>query len=316
LGDLLTALPAARGLKRAFPQHRILLAASAALSDLASLSGAFDDVVDTQPHEPLAAWLQGADIAVDMHGRGPRSHRVLLDARPHRLMAFRSEAVPESAGQPPWEQDEHEVRRWCRLLAGNGISCDPQDLDLPVPPVAVPATLRGAVVIHGGAKDPARRWPPERFAEVAVALRDRGERIVISGGADEATVAFEIAAEAGLDKDCVVAGRTTLLELAATVAAAACVICGDTGVAHLATAYRKPSVVLCGPISPSLWGPPPQRPWNRALWKGRSGDPHGHEVDAGLLQIRPDDVLSALEEARAALQRNEAALSEAQPAHV
>jgi ADP-heptose:LPS heptosyltransferase len=315
VGDLLTALPAVRGLRGAFPDHRIVLAAPAALGDLARLSGAFDEVVDTYPHEPLAACLHGADIAVDMHGRGPRSHRVLLAARPVRLIAFRNEAVPESAGQPPWDQDEHEVERWCRLLAANGIPCDPQELDLPVPPIAVPSTLQGAVVIHPGAKDLARRWPPERFAQVAATLRARGERIVMTGSAEEAAAAFQIAALADIAADHVIAGRTTLLELAATVGAATCVICGDTGVAHLATAYRKPSVVLCGPISPSLWGPPPQRTWNRALWKGRSGDPHGDQVDAGLLEIRPDEVLSALEEARTALRRNDAVFSEAQPAH-
>jgi ADP-heptose:LPS heptosyltransferase len=69
---------------------------------------------------------------------------------------------------------------------------------------------------------------------------------------------------------------------------------GDTGVAHLATALGTPSVVLFGPTSPALWGPPPGRRRHRALWAGRSGDPHGGTVDPGLLAISVRDVLEAL----------------------
>src|SRR5581483_1949154 len=69
---------------------------------------------------------------------------------------------------------------------------------------------------------------------------------------------------------------------------------GDTGVAHLATAFGVPSVILFGPIPPAEWGPPPDRPWHRALWAGRRGDPHGDAPDPGLLALRVDDVLGAL----------------------
>ena len=91
------------------------------------------------------------------------------------------------------------------------------------------------------------------------------------------------------------AGRPGLRDLAALVAAAERVICGDTGIAHLATAFRTPSVVLFGPVSPARWGPPPDRPWHRALWAGRRGDPHAAVVDPGLLSIEVPDVLAALD---------------------
>jgi ADP-heptose:LPS heptosyltransferase len=94
----------------------------------------------------------------------------------------------------------------------------------------------------------------------------------------------------------VIAGGTGLLELAALVAAAGRVVCGDTGVAHLATALRTPSVVLFGPTSPAHWGPPADRPWHRALWSGRTGDPHGGEPEAGLLELSVADVTAALAE--------------------
>jgi uncharacterized protein YjbJ (UPF0337 family) len=55
-----------------------------------------------------------------------------------------------------------------------------------------------------------------------------------------------------------------------------------------------PSVVLFGPTPPAEWGPPPDRPWHRALWAGRRGDPHAKAPDAGLLAISVEDVLAAL----------------------
>jgi ADP-heptose:LPS heptosyltransferase len=97
------------------------------------------------------------------------------------------------------------------------------------------------------------------------------------------------------------------MELAAAVSAAARVVSGDTGVAHLATALRRPSVVLFGPTSPLLWGPPPGRPWHRALWAGMTGDPHADTPDRGLLRLHVTDVLGALADLPPAPQRAEAA---------
>jgi uncharacterized protein YjbJ (UPF0337 family) len=71
------------------------------------------------------------------------------------------------------------------------------------------------------------------------------------------------------------------------------VLCCDTGVAHLATAYRTPSVVLFGPTPPGEWGPPPDRPQHRVLWRGGRGDPHADAPDPGLLAIAVEDVLAA-----------------------
>ena len=293
LGDLLTAVPGFVALAEAFPSHRRTLATTAGVAPLARHLGLFDEVVETTPFEPLPA-ADPADVAVNLHGRGPQSHAVVLAGQPRRLLAFEHPEVPVSRGGPEWRAGEHEVARWCRLLSESGVPVDPARLAIEPPRRRLPAFVRGATVIHPGAASPARRWPAERWAEVARAERAAGRAVVVTGGAGEVGLARAVAARAGLRDEAVLAGRTDVLALAALVAQAGRVACGDTGVAHLATALGTPSVVLFGPTSPALWGPPPGRGRHVALWAGRTGDPHGDEVDRGLLALTPAEVVGAL----------------------
>lgn len=293
LGDLLTAVPALRALRRGFPAHRIALAAPGPLAPLAALTGAVDTVLPAHGLIPVpwpAHLGPRPDVAVNLHGRGPQSHRLLLALRPAQLMAFAHPAVAGVPG-PPWRQAEHEVSRWCRLAGWYGVPADPACLGLDEPAEANPAP--GVTIIHPGAGSPARCWPARRFAGVAAALRRDGHRIVVTGDPSQSALARRVAALAGLPEENCLAGRTTVTELAALVAGARLVICGDTGIGHLATAYRTPSVVLFGPVSPARWGPPPDQACHVALWAGRTGDPHGRHGDPGLLEIAVPDVLRA-----------------------
>jgi len=288
-------VPALRALAEAFPRHRRLLAGPSALAPLARLADPGLEVVATSGLGPLAPALHGADVAVNLHGRGPQSHAVLRAAAPRRLIAFAHPGFPE-AGEIAWRAEEHEVHRWCRLLRDSGIPADPGRLDLRLPAAwPVPAVARGATLIHPGAASAARRWPAERWAAVARAERAARRPVVLTGGPDERALATEIAVRAGLGLDSVLAGCTDVTGLAAAVATAARVACGDTGVAHLAAAFGVPSVTLFGPTPPALWGPPADRPQHVALWAGRRGDPHAEEPHEGLLAIRPDAVIAALD---------------------
>jgi ADP-heptose:LPS heptosyltransferase len=290
LGDFLTAVPALRAIRRALPEHHVALAAPAALAGLVRLAGVADRLVPTAGLVPLHWSEPPPAVAVNLHGKGPESTELLRALHPWWLVAFADES---GGGGPRWDPDEHEVDRWCRLVADAGWAVDRDNLALPVPPTPSPAPR--AVVVHPGAAFAARRWPAERFARLVAALVDAGADVVLTGSSGEAALAHRIRELSGHPQIPVLAGRTDLLQLAALVAGARLVVSGDTGVAHLATAYHRPSVLLFGPTPPSRWGPPASGP-HTVLWHGdRVGDPFGSQPDPALLQITVDEVLSAAE---------------------
>ncbi|WP_052412234.1 glycosyltransferase family 9 protein [Streptomyces mutabilis] len=297
LGDLLAGIPALRALRRAYPGHELVLATPAELAPVVAATGAVDRLLPAaEPGRAVPRALDWTgpppDVAVDLHGNGPPSHRLLMDLGPGKLLAFAHPETPEVDG-PPWYAEEHERDRWCRMLEAYGIDADPSDLRLPRPQAPPPAP--GAVVLHPGAGAPSRCWPVERYAAVAEALRARGRRVVVTGGADEGDLVARLAKLAHLPDTDVFGGGLPYDRLSALVAGARTVVSGDTGIAHLAVAHATPSVTLFGPVPPSRWGPP-DHPRHRALWHpGPDGDPHGHETDPALLRIGTDDVLDALD---------------------
>lgn len=300
LGDLLTAVPALRALRRHHRAAELVLAAPAPLTRLARHAAGVDTVVDvnftSSPPTDLPGALVGADLAVNLHGRGPRSHEALRRSQPGHLLAFRCDEAALRHG-PPWHADEHEVDRWCRLLAWHGVPCEPTDLAVDVPPLprlAGAAPRWAPLVLHPGASSRSRRWPPQRWARLARACQDAGWRPVLTGSAGETSLAQEVAERAGLPGSSVLAGRTSLWALARLVATAAAVVAGDTGVAHLATATRRPSVLLFGPTPPSQWGPRIDADRHVVLWSGERGDPRANRPHPGLLAITADEVVNAL----------------------
>ncbi|GGU17545.1 glycosyl transferase [Lentzea flava] len=264
LGDLLTAVPALRGLRAAFPRAEITLAAPEWLRDAVDRIEAVDRLLPTQELAPIA--FERPDLAVNLHGRGPQSVERLLATRPRELITYEGW---------DWPVGRHEVLRWCDLLQRNGIRCDPDDFRLQ--PVG---DRTGPVVIHPGASTGARRWPVERYAAVARALESE---VVVTAGPGERDLARWVGPEPF---------SGTLAELMDLVGTARLVICGDTGVAHVATAYGTPSVLLFGPVPPRLWGP--RRGPHQVLWHGETGDTFADEPDPGLLRITVDEVLDAV----------------------
>lgn len=100
------------------------------------------------------------------------------------------------------------------------------------------------VLIAPGASGhrPEKRWPAEKFAELAGRIASRGITPVIIGSADEREIGGLIGARERRAK--VIVSRTDLFQLAALAERAAGCVGNDTGPMHLAAAAGAPSVVL------------------------------------------------------------------------
>jgi ADP-heptose:LPS heptosyltransferase len=295
LGDFLTGVPALRLLRLALPKATISLAAPAHFGAIARDAGIVDDVVDYDgliDLPPLPAGVTRPHIAVDLHGNGPASRSVLAALAPDRLIAYTTE--PSAQGTSVWNPHEHEVQRWCRLIADAfGVPADAAggvlgSLPLPQLPPHLPA---GAIVVHPGASAPSRRWPAERFVAVAKELRRYRLPVLVTGSSSEQAIVQQVSIASGARA----MTGLSLKELFAVVGRAALVVSGDTGIAHVAATFGTASVVLFGPVSPQLWGPPPL-PIHRAISLRTNddppGDPHAGHPDPALLRIPVSMVLA------------------------
>lgn len=100
-----------------------------------------------------------------------------------------------------------------------------------------------------------KRWPVERFAEVADGISDKlGARIVIMGGKDEAHLAAELASRTHANIINAV-GQTTLGETAALARRCALFIGNDSSPLHMAAAMGTRVVAIHGLTDPRSYHP-------------------------------------------------------------
>lgn len=108
-------------------------------------------------------------------------------------------------------------------------------------------------IAPGGGKNPRddvieKRWPPDRYAEIADRIDRMGIRVVLLGNEDDCEAAEEVCRNTSapvLD----MTGKTTWGQTAALLQRCCGFLGSDTGTAHLATAMEVPSVVIFGPTS-------------------------------------------------------------------
>jgi len=101
----------------------------------------------------------------------------------------------------------------------------------------------------GASYGQAKRWYPDKFAEVILELSSKYD-VVILGGVNELEIANDI--EKILIEHKVInyknlAGRTTIAELKSIISSLDLLITGDSGPMHLAASFQVPTVSIFGP---------------------------------------------------------------------
>jgi heptosyltransferase-1 len=147
-------------------------------------------------------------------------------------------------------------------------------------------------ILNPGAGWGAKRWPAERYGEVALGLAAQGLKSILNYGPGEEELAN--AAQAA-SQGAALAMSLNLTELIALTRRARLFIGGDTGPLHLAAALRVPVVAIYGPTDPARNGPFGTR--SVVLRSAESVTTHARfsETEEGMLAIGSEVVVGAAE---------------------
>lgn len=282
LGDMLCAVPALRALRSCYGRAEISLIG---LPEAAWFVQRYPEYVDElvpfpgfpgipeKPYSPsaLADFLREVqaepyDVAIQMHGAGTVSNAftALLDARCVAGLYRPGQFCPSPETFFRYPERGSEIHRWLHLA--EALDCPDRDDSIHFPvrdedreAAAADARLaaleRGRyVLIHPGARDLLRRWPPACFAHVADALAAKGYTIVLTGTRAERHAAETVADL--MTRDALnIAGETELGAAAVLLEQAALLVTNDTGISHLAAAVDTPSVIVFVASDVDRWAP-------------------------------------------------------------
>ena len=246
LGDFVLAFGPFAAIRAAHAGAEVTLLTTAPFAEFARAAPWFDRVVvDARPRAwnvpgllRLRADLRGFDRVYDLQTSGRSGCYHWLAGRPEWSGIARGCSNPHAN---PARDTMHTVERQREQLAMAGITQFPPP-DMRWLTEAEPPRLEGeeVVLIPGAAPHrPRKRWPAERFGELAATLPGR---CIIVGTAADAPYAAAIIRICPAATD--LTGRTSLLQLARTLAGATLAIGNDTGPTHLAAALGIPTVAL------------------------------------------------------------------------
>jgi heptosyltransferase-1 len=274
LGDIVHAVPAAAALRRAYPDARIDWLVDARHRPIVDLISVIDRAIVLE-RSNANGWLDATrqlrvnryDVAIDLQGL-LKSAILARASGASRVIGFSIWHLREKTARPFYTETDrrgrleadHVIVKNLRLLSALGVH--DERIEFPLADVESPAltavrsTLgdRPFALINPGAAWPNKRWPTERFGEVAAFIKEvRGlPSVVLWGPGEEGVAGAVVDASGGTAR---IAPRTGLADLLALSRAASLMISGDTGPLHIAAAAGTPIVALFGPTDPHRNGP-------------------------------------------------------------
>ncbi|HEY6070937.1 MAG TPA: lipopolysaccharide heptosyltransferase II [Chthoniobacterales bacterium] len=264
LGDAVMSVPTVRAIKKGRPDAHVTILAPEKIAPMWKLIPEVDEVL-ALPNKSLltATRLIVKQKAFDVAILFPNSLRVALEAwriprkvgyRGHNRSWLLNQIVrePKKPGPP-----EHHAVRFLRIAEDCGADVD---LAKPLGDFSLSKTSstkdRTSLALCPGAEyGPAKRWLPERFAEVATAISEKAQRKWILIGTDTDKAIGETIATALGDNCTNRIGQTTMDELISELRSCRALLTNDTGTMHLAALLGLPVVAVFGSTEPALTGP-------------------------------------------------------------
>jgi lipopolysaccharide heptosyltransferase II len=293
IGDTLLTTPTIRALRERYPQVRITALAHARAAPVLHCVPEVDEVVvlpigrDWAGFGPLVRTLRSLrakrfDVAINFTTPAYKWVSIVCGVPLRTYMKF----------EPLWWLLPRDRTRWRSTHATRHYYDCARELDLPPwetvsqrPYLVLPDAERGAahlflcrhgvaptpgpagagplIALHAGAAGASglKRWPPDRFAEVADRLqRAWGARILLLGGREETALARAIAADMYDAEPIIATGAVSLLTSFALIESCDLFIGNDSSLLHAAAALGTPYVGIVGPTSPANFPPVGRHP--------------------------------------------------------
>ena len=268
LGDLLLAVPAIRGLRKAFPGRQVLLCGQADAAEFLSDCGLVDRWLSVQTtactalfagaasDDPLLGdWLRRCDVAVAW----TRDDAGTLAA------ALRACGAVTAVVQSPFDstlKSAHQSDRFVEIVGG-------QAGQVPVAALSTSDALRAEAevylaacgipwerplaMIHPGSGSPHKCVKPEIVASVVEGLQPHGlEPLLLEGPADHAMVERLLGQ---FTQPPILLRALPLHVLAGMLSKVELFLGHDSGVTHLSALVGTPTVALFGPTDAGRWAP-------------------------------------------------------------
>ncbi len=272
IGDCVMALPAIRAWREEHPDAVLDILCRAPVAGFWPMAPGIGDVLTTGTS--LADMRATAAVLRDRGYRQafilPNSFRSALPSWLARIPTRRGFAgglrtmlLTDPVPRSMLPVDAHQSEEMLVILHVEG------EVNRPLPRLEIPPEVEaeaealldgcrdGCVLgmIPGAARGPSKRWPPDRFADVANrVLAARPGVVVLTGGPGDREICAEVAGRID-GRSLNLAGRTSLPTWAAILRLCDAVVCNDSGGMHVAAAVGTPLVAVFGMTDPSKTGP-------------------------------------------------------------
>jgi lipopolysaccharide heptosyltransferase I len=285
LGDVCRTVPVLASLRAAWPDATIDWVVQSEFVPAVEAHPALSSVIEF-PRQQLRGWMRSPsrakllwtwvralrrpryDVAIDCQGLA-RSAGIAIAT--HARVRVGERRAREGAWlgynhRVPISEPRHAVDRMLDLVAYLDVPVV-HDMRLTARPDDLLRWARRAeelglvgrrwAVLAPSSRWVSKRWPPERWAELVPALRDRGyERIVLVGSPSEREETAAVRAAAGGPSDVIdLAGQIDIGELMSVIAGTDLVVANDSAPLHMAVGFDRPCVGIFGPTDPALVGP-------------------------------------------------------------
>jgi len=253
IGDSTLALPAMANLKRNFPESELWVAANEWVRDLFRVENYLQGIIPL----PQQNNLKNLCLSAQKLRRFNFDLGILLTNSFGSALLFYLAKIPQRWG---YKKDG-------RVLSGLGLKNYSTELNLSLDRQEVARvkewfeslsidSKRPLVIFNPGAfYGPAKRWPASKYSELASLLQEKNRaQILIIGSETEIPLAERIAMDMR-ERPFILAGQTSLSQLAAILSLGSVFISNDSGPMHMANALKIPVIALFGPTEPLRTGP-------------------------------------------------------------